>query len=140
VRLLRFHADGVTIGCNVREELRNAAGVLHGGVAATLADVSVGVALTHHLGRPRAATTVEMKINYLRPVADGKVTARAHLVRVGKNLCTARVDVFNGSKQPAAVAPVTYMIRKAATGIPSRSIRSIESERRGVVRPFEIGP
>jgi uncharacterized protein (TIGR00369 family) len=110
VRLLRLHADGVTIGCTVRDELRNGAGVLHGGVAATLADVSVGVALTRHLGRPRAATTVEMKINYLRPVKDGKVTARAHLVRVGKNLCTARVDVFNGSKEPAAVALVTYMI------------------------------
>ena len=110
LRLLRLHADGVTIGCTVRDELRNAAGVLHGGVSATLADVSVGTALTRYLGRPRGATTVEMKVNYLRPIADGKVTARAHLVRVGKNLCTARVDVFNGSKQPAAVALVTYMI------------------------------
>jgi uncharacterized protein (TIGR00369 family) len=112
LRLLRFHADGVTIGCTVRSELLNAHGVLHGGVSATLADVAVGVALTRHLGRPRAATTVEMKINYLRPVKDGKVTARAHLVRVGKTLCTARVDVFNGSKEPAAVALVTYMILK----------------------------
>ena len=110
VRLLRFHTDGVTIGCTVRQELRNAAGVLHGGVAATLVDVAVGVALTRHLGRPRAATTVELKINYLRPVKDGKVTARAHIVRVGRHLCTARVDVFNGSKEPAAVAIVTYMI------------------------------
>lgn len=110
VRLLRFHADGVTIGCDLRPELRNGLGVLHGGVSATLADVAVGVAVTRALGRPRAATTVEMKINYLKPVTDGKVTARAHLVRIGKNLCTARVDVFNGSKEPAAVALVTYMI------------------------------
>ncbi len=112
LRLLRFHADGVTIGCAMRPELRNAHGMLHGGVSATLVDVAVGVALTRHLGRPRAATTVELKINYLRPVKDGRVTARAHLVRVGKNLCTARVDVFNGSKDPAAVALVTYMILK----------------------------
>jgi acyl-CoA thioesterase len=110
LRLLRFHPDGVTIGCTMREELRNAAGVLHGGVSATLADVAVGVAVTRHLGRPRAATTVEMKINYLRPVQDGKVTARSHLVRVGRHLCTAKVDIFNGSKEPAAVAIVTYMI------------------------------
>jgi uncharacterized protein (TIGR00369 family) len=110
IRLLRFHADGVTVGCTVREDLRNAAGVLHGGVSATLADVAVGVALTRYLGRPRAATTVEMKINYLRPVQDGKVTARSHLVRVGKTLCTARVDIFDGSRKAAAVALVTYMI------------------------------
>jgi uncharacterized protein (TIGR00369 family) len=112
LRLLRFHTDGVTIGCSMRPELRNAHGVLHGGVSATLVDVAVGVALTRYLGRPRAATTVELKISYLRPVQDGKVTARSHLVRVGKNLCTARVDVFNGSKDPAAIALVTYMILK----------------------------
>lgn len=110
LRLVRLHADGVTIGCNVRPELRNRSGVLHGGVSATLADVAVGVALTRHFGRPRAATTVELKINYLRPVAEGEVTARSHLLRVGKNLCTARVDVFDHRRQPAAVALVTYMI------------------------------
>jgi acyl-CoA thioesterase len=110
IHLVRFHADGVTIGCTLRPELRNAAGVLHGGVSATLADVAVGVALTRHLGKPRAATTVELKISYLRPVADGKVTARSHLLRVGKTLCTARVDIFDGQKTPAAVALVTYMI------------------------------
>jgi uncharacterized protein (TIGR00369 family) len=53
---------------------------------------------------------VELKISYLRPVADGKVTARSHLLRVGKTLCTARVDIFDGQKTPAAVALVTYMI------------------------------
>jgi uncharacterized protein (TIGR00369 family) len=111
LRLLRVHRDGVTVGCNVTHELRNGSGVLHGGVSATLADVAVGVALSRHLGRPRAATTAEMKINYLRPVRDGKVTARSHLVRVGKNLCTARVDLFDGKRQQVAVALVTYMIK-----------------------------
>ena len=110
LRLVRFHADGVTIGCTVRPELLNASNVLHGGVSATLADVAVGVALSRHLGRPRAATTAEMKINYLRPVGEGKVTARAHLIRVGKNLCTARVDLFDSKRQQIAVALVTYML------------------------------
>jgi len=110
LRLVRFHPDGVSIGCTVRPELRNASGVLHGGVSATLADVAVGVALSRHLGRPRAATTAEMKINYLRPVSAGKVTARARLVRVGRNLCTARVDIFDDRRQQVAIALVTYMI------------------------------
>jgi len=62
-KLVRLHKDGVTIECPLRPELMNGAGVLHGGVTATLADVAVGMALARHLGRPRAATTVEMKIN-----------------------------------------------------------------------------
>jgi acyl-CoA thioesterase len=110
LRLLRLHKDGVTIGCTLRDELRNGSGVLHGGVSATLADVAVGTALSRYLGRTRAATTVELKINYLRPVQDGKVTARSYLLRVGKTLCTARVDILDSSRKVAAVALVTYMI------------------------------
>jgi uncharacterized protein (TIGR00369 family) len=110
LRLVRLHKDGVTITCQLRPELMNGAGVLHGGVTATLADVAVGMALARHLGRPRAATTVEMKINYLRPVAHGKITARSHLVKVGARLCCGRVEIFDGEKRPVGAALVTYMI------------------------------
>jgi acyl-CoA thioesterase len=110
LRLVRMHKDGVTIECGMRPELLNGSGVLHGGVTATLADVAVGMALARHLGRPRAATTVEMKINYLRPVAHGKITARSHLVKVGSRLCCGRVEIFDGEKRPVAEALITYMI------------------------------
>jgi|SRR5580658_7401049 uncharacterized protein (TIGR00369 family) len=110
LRLVRLHKDGVTIECPMRPELLNGSGVLHGGVTATLADVAVGMALARHLGRPRAAATVEMKINYLRPVAHGKITARCHLVKVGTRLCCGRVEIFDVEKRPVAAALVTYMI------------------------------
>jgi acyl-CoA thioesterase len=110
LRLVRLHKDGVTIACALRPELMNGAGVVHGGVTATLADVAVGMALARHLGRPRAAATVEMKINYLRPVAHGKITARSHLVKVGARLCCGRVEIFDGDKRPIAAALITYMI------------------------------
>jgi uncharacterized protein (TIGR00369 family) len=113
LRLVRLHKDGVTIECPMRPELLNGSGVLHGGVTATLADVAVGMALARHLGRPRAATTVEMKINYLRPVSQGKITARAHLLKVGSRLCCGRVDILDAEKRPVAAALVTYMILDA---------------------------
>ena len=110
LRLVRLHKDGITIACTLRPALMNGAGVLHGGVTATMADVAVGMALARHLGRPRAAATVEMKINYLRPVTHGKITARAHLVKVGSRLCCGRVDILDREKRPVAAALVTYMI------------------------------
>src|SRR5947207_14538027 len=82
IRLARIHKDGVTIDCKLRPELMNAHGVLHGGVTATMADAAVGIAITARMGRP-SATTVEMKLNYMRPVSGGKITARAHLPRMG---------------------------------------------------------
>jgi uncharacterized protein (TIGR00369 family) len=76
IRLVRIHKDGVTIDCKLRPDLMNAHGVLHGGVTATMADAAVGIAITTRMGRP-AATTVEMKLNYMHPVTGGKITARA---------------------------------------------------------------
>jgi uncharacterized protein (TIGR00369 family) len=110
IRLVRIHRDGVTIDCKLRPELLNASGVLHGGVTATLADAAVGMAITQRLGRAGAATTVEMKLNYLRPVSGRRITARARLLRMGSTLCVGRVDMFDDAKELVSTALVTYML------------------------------
>lgn len=110
VRVVRRHADGVTIECGTRDDLRNSAGVLHGGVAATLADAAVGIALASHFEGRRPCTTTDLKINYLSAVAQGKIVARSHLLRVGKKLCVGRVDLTDGDGKLVAVAIVTYML------------------------------
>lgn len=110
IRVVRQHPDGVTIACPMTERLRNSAGVMHGGVMATLADVAMGVGLASHFDGRRPVTTTDMKINYLRPIQDGKLVARSHLLRIGKRLCVGRVDMFDARRQLAAVAIVTYML------------------------------
>jgi acyl-CoA thioesterase len=104
------HQDGVTIECAVRPELMNGAGALHGGVTATLADAAMGIGLSHVLGKGRSITTVEMKINYMLPVAEGKVVARSYVLRIGKTLSTGRVDLFDAKGALVAVALLTYML------------------------------
>jgi acyl-CoA thioesterase len=104
------HDDGVTIECPVRPELMNGAGVLHGGVTATVADAAMGIGLSHVLGKGRSITTVEMKINYLRPVSEGKVVARSYVLRTGKTLSIGRVDLFDGQGTAVGVALLTYML------------------------------
>ncbi len=94
----------------MRDDLKNSAGVMHGGVAATVADAAVGIALANHFGGLRPFTTTDLKINYLRPIAHGKIVARSHLVRIGKTLCVGRVDLSDGHDKLAAVAIVTYML------------------------------
>ena len=112
IRQVRIHKDGVTIDCKLRPELLNASGILHGGVTATLADAAVGIAITQRVGRAGAATTVEMKLNYLRPVSGRKITARARLLRMGSTLCVGRVDMFDDAKELVSTALVTYMLLK----------------------------
>lgn len=111
MRVVRGHTDGVTIECPMSDHLRNVAGVMHGGVAASVADAAVGMALGLHFGGKRSYTTADLKINYLRPIVDGgKLIARSHLIRIGKNLCVGRVDLKDAHGKLAAVAIVTYML------------------------------
>jgi uncharacterized protein (TIGR00369 family) len=110
IQVKRLHKDGVTIECNVREELLNSANVLHGGVLATLADAAVGISLAHHFGGRRPITTAELKINYLRPVSEGKVKARARLLKVGARICVGSVEMRDAGNKVVAAALLSYIL------------------------------
>lgn len=109
----RTHRDGITLLCQVKKKLLNSAGVLHGGVAASIADAAVGVAIQHRFREPRPITTVELKVNYFRPLAEGTLFARAHLLRVGSTLSIGRVDLTDDRKNNVGVAIVTYIFLDA---------------------------
>jgi uncharacterized protein (TIGR00369 family) len=110
ITLDETHDDGVTISCRVKPELLNLAGVLHGGVSATLADAAVGIATTrHYKGRP--ITTVELKISYFRPIPlEDTVYARARLLRTGSTLSIGEVEIRDGEKNLCGIAIVTYIL------------------------------
>jgi len=110
IRVVSRHSDGVIVACSMRDQLRNSAGVMHGGVFTTVADVAMGVGLANHFGGRRSVTTTDLKINYLRPIQDGKLIARSHLLRIGRRLCVGRVDMFDTKRQLVGVAIVTYML------------------------------
>ncbi|MEP6539192.1 MAG: PaaI family thioesterase [Bryobacteraceae bacterium] len=110
IRLAGVHADGVTIECKLKPEIMNGSGMLHGGVTATLADSAVGIAIMRHFNGERKITTVELKVNYFRPVISDSVSARASLRRIGNHLCIGQVDIFDSEKNLAGIAIVTYML------------------------------
>ncbi len=97
-----YHDDGgVTLQLSLDDRHQNGAGVVHGGVMLTLADAAVSYGIARSIGS--RCTTVEIKINYLRPVSGGVLTARSHLVRAGRRLVVARGEVHCESKQVAEV-------------------------------------
>lgn len=115
LRIAKTHSDGVTIEIPIRDDLRNLAGLLHGGVSATIADAAVGIAILHHFGGRRSSTTVDLKINYFRPIRDGKVVARSKLLRIGNHLVIGTVELKDGSRNLAGFATVTYMLLEPAS-------------------------
>ena len=114
IRVKRKHRDGLTIECEIRDVLRNSAGALHGGVTASLADAAVGISIWHHFGGKRPAATVELKINYFRPAVEGRVSARARLLRIGSTLVVGSVEITDSKKRSIGTALVTYMLLDTA--------------------------
>jgi acyl-CoA thioesterase len=109
IEVSRFHSDGVTLRCNIRRELLNGHGSVHGGVTASLADVAVAVAIHRHCAGMRPISTVELKVNYFLPVKEGTLFARARLLRVGSTLSVGRVDLTDSQKKAIGTAIATYM-------------------------------
>ncbi|MFZ5929155.1 MAG: PaaI family thioesterase [Acidobacteriota bacterium] len=109
LRLTRVYRDGVGLECLIEPHKLNLLGTLHGGVTAALVDAAAGVAIIAFLGG-RPATTVELKVNYLRPVSQGKVHARSRIVKLGKTLAFATVDVKDSHGRLIAAGSATYMI------------------------------
>ena len=117
MRLQRVHRDGITIACTLRRELQNSAGAAHGGVAAAMADAAVGIAIQRHFDGKQRITTVELKINYFRPVIKGRIFARSHLLRIGSTLCVGNVELTDGHARAVGTAIVTYMLVDAPAAV-----------------------
>ena len=71
-------------------------GNVHGGVIASLADTAIFWSCFGELDESAGITTVDLKVNYLAPVADGKLSARGRRIRLGRTLGLGEAEIFNG--------------------------------------------
>ena len=109
MRLVDLREGEAVIEIDMRDELRQPAGVLHGGVTATLIDTAMAFAIIPSLAEGERTTTVDLTVHYLRPHLDGTITCTAKTVRGGKRIITLSADVVNGEGKLIATAISTYM-------------------------------
>ena len=98
-----------TVEFQASERYANPMGTLHGGVLCDLADAAMGVAYLSTLARDETGTTIELKINFLRPVWNGKLRAEARIVRAGKVVGLVECDIFDERQRLVARASSTCM-------------------------------
>src|SRR5271154_2326118 len=87
----------------------NPMGTLHGGVLCDIADAAMGVAYATMLGEGESFTTVELKINYLRPVWKAHLRACGHIVKKGRKVGLVECDVTDEKGNLVARAACTCM-------------------------------
>lgn len=76
-----------------RAKHANPMGTLHGGIICDLADGTMGMACATLLEVGESFTTIDLKINFFRPVIDGVIEARAKVINAGKTLVYLECDV-----------------------------------------------
>jgi uncharacterized protein (TIGR00369 family) len=113
-RLLGIELDSIGAGrarlsLEVKQQHLQLAGIMHGGAIATLIDTAVAFAILGASEPDARFTTIEMKVNYLSAVREGRVIADAKLIRDGRRIVVAECDVIDSTGQLAAKGLLTYM-------------------------------
>jgi acyl-CoA thioesterase len=93
-------------------------GIAHGGAIFSAADSAVAMALIGLVDRDETFTTVEMKINFLKPFDAGEMMAEAWIVHKGAKTALGDVEVRNGDGTLIAKGLATYMILRNDEVIP----------------------
>jgi len=99
----------VVVELDASEAHTNPMGTVHGGVLCTLADTAMGLAHASILRPEESYATVDLKINFLRPVRHEKVRAIGKVVKAGKTLVLLECDVLNSRDELVARALSTSM-------------------------------
>lgn len=85
---------------------------VHGGVIASLADSAAAWAIYGSNDLGGVPVTVEMKINFLKPVKSGKLVAEARNIHKGSRIFVCDVELKNGKGNMIAKSLLTYYLLK----------------------------
>jgi len=113
-KLLGIQLDSVEPGhavlsMEIRPDLKQNHGVVHGGAIAALIDSAMALAIIPLLAENERTTTVDLTIHYLRPLTEGTARSSARVVRAGKRVITVSAELFDEHGKLAATALSTYL-------------------------------
>ena len=99
--------------CTMRMEAveahENPMGTVQGGILCSLADAAMGFAFVSTLADGESFTTLELKINYVRPFWKGTLLAHGWVVSRGKTVGLTECDVVDDAERLIAKATSTCL-------------------------------
>ena len=91
------------------EAHRNPMGTLHGGILCDIADAAMGIAYACNLDEGESFTTLELKINFFKPVWNAHLRATAHVVKQGRTVGMVECDITDEKGSLVARSSSTCM-------------------------------
>ena len=99
LRMVAAEEGRVTFELDAGPQHASPPGTLHGGILCDLADAAMGCAVVSVLEEGVSFATVELKINFLKPIWNARLTAVGATIKVGRTvtLCECRITDEGGS-------------------------------------------
>jgi uncharacterized protein (TIGR00369 family) len=88
----------------------NPMGTLHGGILCDIADAAMGIAFASTLAPDESFTTIELKINFFRPVWRALLRAEGKVVRRGSRVGYVECEITDENDRMVAKAASTCMV------------------------------
>lgn len=112
MRLVEVEEGRAVFAVEPDERHYNGLGIAHGGLAATLLDSALGCAVNTVMPAGRVFTTLEMKLNYVRPLRreTGEVRCEAEVLHAGGRVATAEGRIVDASGKLYAHGTATCML------------------------------
>jgi uncharacterized protein (TIGR00369 family) len=109
IQLESIEPGRATMSLQIRDELKQNAGVVHGGVVASLIDSAMAFAILPLLKDDQLTTTVDLTTSYLRPLTNGKISATARVIREGGRIVVLSAELHDDQGNLSATALSTYI-------------------------------
>jgi uncharacterized protein (TIGR00369 family) len=118
LELIRMENGESAMELQAEERHSNPMGTIHGGIICDLADAAMGTAFFSTLDSGESFTTLELKINFVRPFWTGKLVAHGRVVSRGKTVGLTECDVVDEDGRLIAKATSTCLTLRgeAASG------------------------
>jgi uncharacterized protein (TIGR00369 family) len=109
IELVSAGGGECTMRLDVGEQHSNPMGTIHGGVLCDIADAAMGMSFFSTLDEGDSFTTLELKINFIRPFWTGKLLAHGKVVDRGRTVGLAECRIVDDRERLIAHATSTCM-------------------------------
>lgn len=109
MKLASIELDRAVVACETETCHLQPFGIVHGGVLATLIDTATFWSVFMRLSQDAGLVNIDLKLNYLRPVSNGTITAKGKCIRSGRSVSYAEARVEDAAGKLLAHGTSTLM-------------------------------
>ena len=114
-RLIGFEAENIgegraTVTFAAGPQHANPMGTLHGGILCDIADAAMGIAFASTLAPDESFTTIELKMNFFRPVWQARLRAEGTVLQRGRTIAYVECTITDEQSRVIAKAASTCMV------------------------------